>query len=162
MRFGDVRPPLIRSILLLFGFAAHTVCQAAPVPTEHVIVMVWDGLRPDSVDALDTPTLFKMSQEGTTFAHHHPVYLSSTEVNGTALATGSFPLHDGVIANHEYRPEIELLKPIGTESAKAVKKGDELTGGKYLAHAHDRRDVAAGGASNGGGGDQAGRFAARS
>ncbi len=36
------------------------------------------------------------------------------------------------MANHEYRPDIELLKPIGMETAKAVKKGDELSGGKYL------------------------------
>jgi arylsulfatase A-like enzyme len=73
-----------------------------------------------------------LSQEGNIFADHHPVYLSSTEVNGTALATGSYPLHSGVMANHEYRPAIELLKPINTENDKAVRKGDQASGGKYL------------------------------
>ncbi len=91
MRFGFVRPSLICSILIHSGLLAPAVCQASPAPTEHVIVMVWDGLRPDSVTEQDTPTLFRLSKEGSFFAHHHPVYLSSTEVNGTALATA--PIH---------------------------------------------------------------------
>ncbi len=98
----------------------------------HVVVVVFDGLRPDSVTAQDTPTLFKMAQTGTVFAHHHPVYLSSTEVNGSAIATGGYPGHDGIMANAEYRPGIELMKPIGTESVAAVRKGDELTKGQFL------------------------------
>lgn len=123
---------LIIAFVVLISRLSNGICNAAPAPTEHVIVMVWDGLRPDSVTEQDTPTLFRLSKEGTFFAHHHPVYLSSTEVNGTALATGVYPLHSGVMANHEYRPDIELLKPIAVETPKAVKKGDELTGGKYL------------------------------
>jgi arylsulfatase A-like enzyme len=99
---------------------------------EHAVVVVWDGLRPDSVNEQDTPTLFRLAAEGTTFANNHCVYVSSTEVNGTALATGGYPQSTGIVANTEYRADIDPLKPFGTESEEAVRKGDELTRGRYI------------------------------
>ena len=99
----------------------------------HVILMVWDGMRPDFVSEATTPALMQMAAEGVTFLHHHPVYLSATEVNGTALATGVYPGQSGVIGNHEYRPSIDPLAPIDTQEVAAVRKGDQLTGNHYLA-----------------------------
>ena len=97
--------------------------------------MVWDGLRPDFVSERNTPTLAALARRGVTFAHHHAIYPSSTEVNGVAIATGLFPNHSGVLANLEYRPEINKRRPIATESRDAVRRGDELTNGHYLAGA---------------------------
>src|SRR5579872_3884899 len=66
--------------------------RAAEAPrVEHVVVVIWDGLRPDSVNERDTPTLFKLAAEGTSFTNHHCVYPSSTEVNGATLSTGGYP-----------------------------------------------------------------------
>lgn len=126
--------PLLLSFLLPVAAQAQTQMPGkaqAPGKTEHVVMMVWDGLRPDSVSAQNTPTLFRLAQEGVTFAHHHPVYPSSTEVNGTALATGVYPGHSGIIGNKEYRPAIDPLKAIDTQDLEAVRKGD--VGGSYLA-----------------------------
>ena len=97
----------------------------------HVVVLVWDGMRPDLVSKEFTPHLFELAKNGTVFAHNHPVYLSSTEVNGTAIATGMYPEHSGVIGNKEYRPEIDPSGPIGMESLPAIRKGDTLPG-RYL------------------------------
>jgi arylsulfatase A-like enzyme len=99
----------------------------------HVVVVVWDGMRPDLVSAENTPTLWKVAQGGVIFRNHHAVYPSATEVNGTALATGVYPLRSGLISNREYRPEIDDRKSIDTENIDAVRKGDALSGGKYLA-----------------------------
>lgn len=99
---------------------------------QHVVVMVWDGLRPDLVTEQNTPTLYRLSRDGVTFTQHHPVYPSSTEVNGTALATGVFPNRSGIIGNREYRPEINALKSVATESADTIRQGDEISGGQYL------------------------------
>jgi arylsulfatase A-like enzyme len=99
---------------------------------EHVVVVVWDGLRPDMVTEKDTPTLHKLSKEGVFFANHHSLYPTSTEVNGTAIATGAYPSRSGIIANKEYRPEISLLQAVATEAIETVQEGDKLTGGKYL------------------------------
>ncbi len=98
----------------------------------HVVVVVWDGLRPDSVDEEHTPTLARLARGGVFFTRHHPLYPSSTEVNGTAMATGCYPGTSGLIANREYRPEIDPLKPVETELPETVRKGDLLTGGRYL------------------------------
>lgn len=100
---------------------------------EHVVMMVWDGMRPDFVTEEYTPTLWKLSRQGVTFANNHPGYPSTTEVNGTILATGAFPARSGVIGNREYRPAIDARKAVGTESIEAVGKGDAMSGGKYLA-----------------------------
>ena len=48
------------------------------------------------------------------------------------LATGVFPQRSGVLANKEYRAEIDPLKPFGTEALEAVRRGDGLSGGKYV------------------------------
>ncbi len=99
---------------------------------DHVVVVVWDGLRPDYVSAQYTPNLNQLAREGTFFKQHHSSYVTSTEVNGTALGTGAYPDHSGVVANVEYRPELNWLSAYGTESLDAIRRGDLLTEGHYL------------------------------
>lgn len=98
----------------------------------RVVLVVWDGLRPDSINDETTPTLAKLAREGVFFTRHHAVYPSMTEVNGTAMATGCYPGHNGLIGNREFRPAIDPLKTIAMEDIAAIRKGDEITGGKYL------------------------------
>ncbi|WP_157947722.1 alkaline phosphatase family protein [Abditibacterium utsteinense] len=120
--------PCLSSLVFAQGTVQSAIPQAATKnETEHVVMMVWDGLRPDSVSAQNTPNLFRLAQSGVTFSRHHPVYPSSTEVNGAALATGSYPEHSGVIANKEFRPDIDPLQAIATEDLEAVRKGDAKT-----------------------------------
>ena len=111
---------------------AQEASNPAPKNERHVVLVVWDGLRPDSINDETTPTLAKLARDGVFFSRHHPVYPSMTEVNGTALATGCYPGHSGLIGNLEYRPAIDPLRSVATESMATIRKGDELTGGKYL------------------------------
>ena len=99
----------------------------------HVVVVVWDGMRPDFVSENHTPTLWKLAREGVTFRNHHAAYLSATVVNGTAIATGCYPSHSGIFANYIFRPEIAPDKMIDAGLPEVVRKGDELSGGKYIA-----------------------------
>ena len=48
------------------------------------------------------------------------------------MATGCYPGHSGIIGNREYRPAIDPARPIGTEEAPTIRRGDEVSGGKYL------------------------------
>jgi predicted AlkP superfamily pyrophosphatase or phosphodiesterase len=89
-------------------------------------------MRPDFVSEETTPTLWKLAREGVTFRNHHAVYPSATMVNGTALVTGVYPGKNGVIANYEYRPEIDRSRSINIESSAAVSRGDEVSGGKFI------------------------------
>ena len=96
------------------------------------MIVVWDGMRPDLVTPENAPTLCQLGQAGVIFRNHHAVYLSATHVNGTAIETGMYPEHSGLIANYDYRPRIEKKKFVSTEQASVIQKGDELSHGKYL------------------------------
>jgi arylsulfatase A-like enzyme len=126
-----------RSLSTLAWIACVFCAQAAvaaetPKPERHVVVVVWDGMRPDFVSQENTPALWKLANEGVVFRNHHAVYPSATNVNGTAIATGVYPDHSGLIANHDYRPEIDSRKSLDVEVPAVVEKGDELSGGKYI------------------------------
>src|SRR6266516_4302994 len=100
--------------------------------SRRVVVVVWDGMRPDLVGEQNTPTLLKLAHEGVTFRNHHSVYPSATMVNGTAIVTGVYPGKNGIIANHVYRPEIDPRHAINVEIPFVVNKGDDVSGGKYI------------------------------
>ena len=123
-----------RIIALLFWIVWTVAVAAAPAkPERHVVVVVWDGMRPDVVSEQNTPTLWKLAREGVTFRNHHAVYPSATMVNGTAMVTGVYPEKSGIIANHVYRPDIDPHHGLDVEVPAVVEKGDQLSGGKYIA-----------------------------
>src|SRR4030095_17056586 len=97
--------PIIALLLWIVCASATAVVPAKP--QHHVVVVVWDGMRPDFVSEQNTPALWKLAREGTTFRNHHAVYPSATMVNGTAMVTGVYPGTSGIIANHVYRPDID-------------------------------------------------------
>ncbi|MDB6153226.1 MAG: Type phosphodiesterase/nucleotide pyrophosphatase [Chthoniobacteraceae bacterium] len=123
---------LLLAALLLGCKPAIQKPAPAKARAEHVVICIWDGMRPDFVTASGTPTLHALAQSGTFFTNNHSQYITTTEVNGTVLATGVFPARSGIIANREFRREINPLASFATESVEAIRKGDELTGGKYL------------------------------
>jgi arylsulfatase A-like enzyme len=129
MRIAALASCAAAVLLLVVSAAAAKEEQ----PPHNVVVIVWDGMRPDFVREEIVPTLWKLSRDGVTFARHHTVYPTATEVNNTVLATGVYPRRSGLVGNWEYRPEIEPLKPVSRETPDAFQKGDALSGGKYLA-----------------------------
>ncbi|HEY3661197.1 MAG TPA: alkaline phosphatase family protein, partial [Candidatus Udaeobacter sp.] len=122
----------------IISFVFLVVCASAAAivpakPEHHVVVVVWDGMRPDFVTEQNTPTLWKLACEGVTFRNHHAAYPSATMVNGTVMVTGVHPGGSGIIANHVYRPDIDPHQAVDVELPPNVKKGDELSRGKYIA-----------------------------
>ncbi|HET6889144.1 MAG TPA: alkaline phosphatase family protein [Candidatus Udaeobacter sp.] len=142
----------ISILVLVFSLGVIGLAAETPRSERHIVVVVWDGMRPDFVREETTPTLWKLAREGVVFRNHHPVYPSATQVNGTALVTGVYPGRSSVIANYAYRPEIDRTRSISVESPTVVSKGDELSSGKYISvstiteliqHAGDRTVIAA-------------------
>jgi arylsulfatase A-like enzyme len=123
----------IKMLLVLAGLTVLDRTATAAGKASHVVLIVWDGMRPDLVSEENTPTLCRLAREGVTFLHHHPVYVSSTEVNGTALATGVYPGQSTITANDEYRPDIEPPHAVELQSLAVVRKGDQLWNNHYLA-----------------------------
>jgi predicted AlkP superfamily pyrophosphatase or phosphodiesterase len=88
-----------------------------------VILMVWDGLRPDFVTQRDTPNLFRLAREGVRFDKHHSIFPTLTMVNATALATGAPPGVNGLEGNNFYLPpsaETPKGELVSAEGAKAI------------------------------------------
>jgi arylsulfatase A-like enzyme len=129
----------LRALTISFAVAIAASCGARGFANEkvrakrHVVVIVWDGMRPDFVSEENTPVLWKLAQEGVVFRNHHAVYPSATNVNGTAMVTGVYPGKNGVIANYVYRPDIDRKRSVFVETPAVVNKGDELSGGNYVA-----------------------------
>lgn len=123
---------LDRLFLVVVFLAASAIAAWAAGKAEHVLVVVWDGMRPDFVTDAHAPTLAGLARQGVVFANHHSIYPTSTEVNGVALATGAFPNRNGVLANREYRPAIDPLKRVAIEDANVIAKGDAVCGDQYL------------------------------
>ncbi|WP_124949503.1 alkaline phosphatase family protein [Sulfuriferula thiophila] len=85
--------------LLLSSLPAQATPAKAPTNSRHVIIFVWDGLRPDSVTKVDTPNLYRMRTAGVNFTANHATYPTFTMMNAASFATGSFPEHTGFYGN---------------------------------------------------------------
>jgi predicted AlkP superfamily pyrophosphatase or phosphodiesterase len=125
--------PILASVICAFSTIWVGAAEPNVETRRHVVLVVWDGMRPDFVSEQNTPTLWKLARSGVTFRNHHSVYLSATNVNGVALATGDYPDHSDLIANREFRPKIDNRKPIDVDDPAMVRKADDLSNEKYLA-----------------------------
>ena len=70
---------LLSLIILVSSF---TDGVSAPNESLHVVLVVWDGMRPDFINQQYAPTLYRLASRGVYFPNHHSVYLSATEVKG--------------------------------------------------------------------------------
>src|SRR5207249_1546542 len=122
---------LLVSLAFLLAQVLGNTTESAQ-SNRHIVVVVWDGMRPDFISDKNTPTLWKLAHKGVIFRNDHAVFPSATNVNGTALVTGVYPGRNGLIANHDYRPEIDRNHSIDVELAAVVAKGDELSNRKYI------------------------------
>src|SRR5256714_900836 len=136
-KIGLLKPRLRKCLLIvLAAFLGHptsVVTAVSAANTRHVVLVVWDGMRPDFVTEKYAPTLEKLAHNGVRFRNHHAVYPTATDVNGAALATGCYPNRNGLAANLEFRPAINSRQPIDMGDPDSIKRGDEISGGKYLA-----------------------------
>jgi arylsulfatase A-like enzyme len=100
---------------------------AAQVNPTRTIIMVWDGLRPDSVNATDTPNLYALRQSGVNFADNHSTYPTFTMMNGSSFATGAFPKTSGFYGNTFWTP------PQGTANTTPAGNGAGGNAQDYVA-----------------------------
>jgi len=121
---------------LAFSLLIAPPGRAAPLAPHGrariVVLMVWDGLRPDLVSERDTPNLAAFSREGVRFERHHSSYPTLTMVNAGVLATGITPSADGILGNAMYfapfmrtgpdrpPPEVAVERPVSLENSKTL------------------------------------------
>jgi arylsulfatase A-like enzyme len=97
-----------------------------------VLVFVVDGLRPDSISAEDTPTLFRLRAEGVDLANSHAVFPTVTRVNAAAIATGTQPGTNGLVGNQMLVPAVDARRASDTGNYRNFLTLDQATGGRVL------------------------------
>jgi predicted AlkP superfamily pyrophosphatase or phosphodiesterase len=120
--------PIISALAGLAG--AIGIETAAPAGNATLnIVMVLDGLRPDSITADDTPNLWRLRQEGVNFTNGHSVFPTVTRTNATAIGTGTYPDRNGMFGNQLYVREVDPNHAFGNDDHKNLLRLDAATGG---------------------------------
>ena len=117
---------IMQAAALVVALTAGAGVSFAKGKAEHVVVVVWDGMRPDFITPQYCPNLYALATNGVFFKNNHCAYVSSTEVNGAALATGVHPGRNRVIANTDYRPEISVTGSFATARGKSGAKATAL------------------------------------
>jgi len=97
-----------------------------------IVLIVWDGLRPDMITAEGTPFLLQKASEGIFCKASHAVFPTATRVNAASLSTGCYPRHHGIVGQELYVPAIDLRKPISCAAPDALQTMARLEGGRLL------------------------------
>jgi len=85
---------------LVWALTAASLVNAAPT----VILLSWDGVRPDQLDRNDLPALARVRREGARAQKLIPPFPSSTFSGHATLATGTYPDRHGIVANRFFDP----------------------------------------------------------
>jgi arylsulfatase A-like enzyme len=80
----------------------HAPAAATVTPRRNLIIFVADGLRHDSVNATDAPTLLALRKRGVHFVNSHSLFPTLTTPNAAAIATGHYLGDTGDFSNAEY------------------------------------------------------------
>jgi hypothetical protein len=92
--------PLI--LIGLFGLARGLASAQSRGNPRLFIVVVCDGLRPDSVTLHDMPHLYDLAREGVRFDRQHSQFPTVTMVNAATLATGAPAGTTGILGDTMY------------------------------------------------------------
>jgi phosphonoacetate hydrolase len=93
-----------------------------------VVLVVCDGLRPDRIDPVRTPALWRLRREGAWYPNSRTVFPSETRVAAASLVTGARPGEHGLLANDFYDPEIFPDRPVATAKAEDLARVARVRG----------------------------------
>src|SRR5262249_13233020 len=109
-----MRAPILLSTAVAATILAGAIPAASGKATLHM-VLVLDGLRPDSITAEETPNLWRLRQEGVNFTNGHSVFPTVTRANAAAMATGTYPNRNGMFGNQLYVREVSPNRSFGND-----------------------------------------------
>jgi hypothetical protein len=92
------------------------------------LVFVVDGVRPDAIDAADTPALDRLRAEGVSFTAGHAAFPTVTRVNAATLATGAHPGTHGILGNTMYVPAVEPRRAFSNGDWRNLVRLERATG----------------------------------
>jgi arylsulfatase A-like enzyme len=96
------------------------------------IVVVIDGLRPDSITEGDTPNLARLRHDGVTFTNSHSVFPTVTRANAAAIGTGVYPARNGIFGNSLYVRGVDPNRAFANDDHRNLLRLDAVTGGRMV------------------------------
>jgi arylsulfatase A-like enzyme len=95
---------LVAALVLFLACATDSGKRGGAPPERNVVIVVWDGLRPDAIGAEDTPNLLRLREAGVEFTDNHSTYPTFTMMNSASFATGGYPGTTGYYGNVVWQP----------------------------------------------------------
>ncbi|MFE2846586.1 alkaline phosphatase family protein, partial [Streptomyces scopuliridis] len=89
--------------------------------TPLTLIAVIDGLRPAALNALDTPFLSQLADEGFTYDHAVAAFPALTRANAATLATGHHPGHTGIFGNRVWHHELGHIDTADVEDVRRLR-----------------------------------------
>jgi predicted AlkP superfamily pyrophosphatase or phosphodiesterase len=114
--------------LLLALAVLLTLGQAAREPDRLIAIFVVDGLRPDSINRTDTPTIARLRTEGVDYVNSHSVFPTSTRVNTASLVTGTYPSRHGIVGNSMFVSGVNPQAPLDTGDFRQLIRLEDVDG----------------------------------
>lgn len=97
-----------------------------------VVLIVFDGLRPDFIDAARMPNLAKFARRSRWFREARSVFPSMTRVATTSIATGAMPAKHGLVGNAFYFPQVTADRILDLGSLSDIALAERATGGRLI------------------------------
>jgi arylsulfatase A-like enzyme len=119
----------MRALCLGLACAAAVALSQPPAPSDRLVaIFVVDGLRPDSINAEDTPTIDRLRLEGVEYLNSHSVFPTSTRVNAATLVTGTSPARHGIVGNSMFVAGVNPQAPFDTGDHTQLLRLEEADG----------------------------------
>src|SRR4051812_3435572 len=96
------------------------------------LVLVLDGLRPDSITEQETPNLWRLREVGVNFPNGHAVFPTVTRANAAAIGTGVYPDRNGIFGNTLYVRQVEPSRSFNNDNHKNLLRLDAATGERMV------------------------------
>jgi predicted AlkP superfamily pyrophosphatase or phosphodiesterase len=97
-----------------------------------VLIVSFDGLRPDMVTPALMPNLTAFATEGVRGTHSRATFPTETRVNQAALVTGCYPTRHGIVGNKFLEPVASPGKLFNTGDETQLADGDRKLKGKLV------------------------------
>lgn len=98
----------------------------------HVVFVLFDGLRPDLITPANTPNLCRLSRQGVMLERQRTVFPSETRIAMTSLVTGATPDRHGIVGNRYFDRSAAGRFAVNTADHRLIEKLDTESGGRLL------------------------------
>ena len=98
----------------------------------RILIVAFDGLRPDMVTPALMPNLTAFAGAGVRFSHARATFPTETRVNQAALITGCHPARHGIVGNKFLDPAASPGKLLNTGDEAELSAADRRLDGRLV------------------------------